>query len=344
MSTQKRKAPRAKVLNAKSDEPNASEIRSPKSFAPTEAIVVKAEQESWQAPTGIGFPSLQPSKPNWLLRIFGSAFALLVSLAIGLAIEGLISDLFARYNWLGWVALAASIFLALVVVIFVVKEVLALRRLANIEHVRLKATQTLDTNIPDDGRAVAKSVLTIYASRPDLAEARAKHSLRFDELLDGKDMVQLTESCFMPTLDARAQKLTSDAARRVAIVTAISPRAIVDIAFVAFESIKLARAIAALYGGRSGLVSSWRLMGAVMSHLVVTGGVAMGDSFIQQLLGQGLAAKLSARLGEGLVNGMMTARVGIAAARVSRPLPYDRQKAPQILDFATELANITKSA
>ena len=145
----------------------------------------------------------------------------------------------------------------------------------------------------------------------------------------------------MPLLDRRARELTSAAARRVAVVTAISPRAIVDIAFVLFESVKLARAIAALYGARPGLFSSWRLLSEVLAHLAVTGGVAMGDSVIQQLLGHGLAAKLSARLGEGLVNGLMTARVGIAATKVTRPLPFDRLRQPQVLDYATELGKIT---
>jgi putative membrane protein len=47
--------------------------------------------------------------------------------------------------------------------------------------------------------------------------------------------------------------------------------------------------------------------------------MAAGDSIVQQILGHGVAARLSARLGEGVVNGMLTARVGIAAIEVCRP-------------------------
>jgi putative membrane protein len=105
---------------------------------------------------------------------------------------------------------------------------------------------------------------------------------------------------------------------------------------------RLARAIATLYGVRPGLFGSWRLFGAILSSLAVTGGVALGDSVIQQLLGQGLAARLSARLGEGLVNGLMTVRVGIAAMRVTRPLPFSALKQPMVMDFASDLAKIEK--
>ena len=38
-----------------------------------------------------------------------------------------------------------------------------------------------------------------------------------------------------------------------------------------------------------------RLMRHVIAHLAVTGGMAASDSLIQQVLGHGVAAKLSAR-------------------------------------------------
>ena len=132
--------------------------------------------------------------------------------------------------------------------------------------------------------------------------------------------------------------------RRVALVTAVSPRALVDIAFVIYESVRLAGAIAALYGARPGFFGSWRLTGAVLAHLAVTGGLVLTDGLVEQLVGQGLAAKLSARLGEGVVNGLMTVRVGIAAIRVVRPLPFETQPQPVVRDFIPALANLAADA
>jgi putative membrane protein len=59
------------------------------------------------------------------------------------------------------------------------------------------------------------------------------------------------------------------------------------------------------------------------------------------MVGHGLAAKLSARLGEGLVNGLMTVRVGVAAIRVTRPLPFDALKQPLVMDFMADLAKLS---
>jgi putative membrane protein len=77
----------------------------------------------------------------------------------------------------------------------------------------------------------------------------------------------------------------------------------------------------------------------VLAHLAVTGSIAVGDSFVQQIVGHGLAAKLSAKLGEGIVNGMMTARIGIAAMETTRPLPFIAAKRPGLGDFLSALTS-----
>jgi putative membrane protein len=125
-------------------------------------------------------------------------------------------------------------------------------------------------------------------------------------------------------------------------VTALSPRALIDIAFLLFAAIQLLRALSSLYGCRPGLFGFLRLMRAALLHLAVTGGLAAGDSLIQQFLGQGLAARVSARLGEGVLNGLMTARFGAAALAVCRPLPFIDQPAPRWSDLAAEILPLKK--
>ena len=63
----------------------------------------------------------------------------------------------------------------------------------------------------------------------------------------------------------------------------------------------------------------------------------LGFSLIQQMLGHGVAAKLSARLGEGVLNGLLTARLGLAAMDVARPLPFAALPKPALSDIAGDL-------
>ena len=58
--------------------------------------------------------------------------------------------------------------------------------------------------------------------------------------------------------------------------------------------------------------------------------MAVGDDMLEPILGGGLLAKLSRRFGEGLVNGALTARVGVAAMEVCRPLPFSRKQRPSV--------------
>jgi putative membrane protein len=141
----------------------------------------------------------------------------------------------------------------------------------------------------------------------------------------------------MSGLDRQARQLTLNA-RRVSVVTAVSPRAFVDLAYVGFEAVPPDPRHGRAVWRTSGNIGMIRLFRDVIAHLAVTGAVAAGDSLIQQVVGHGLAAKLSARLGEGVINGLMTARIGISAMDLCRPMPFAALKRPGIGDFMSDIA------
>lgn len=161
-----------------------------------------------------------------------------------------------------------------------------------------------------------------------------------EQIIDGCDLIDLIERDLMTSLDQRSRSLVMGSAKRVSVVTAVSPRALIDIGYVLYENLKLIRQIAELYGGRPGSVGFWRLTRNVVGHLAVTGTIAVGDGLMQQLVGQGVAAKLSSRLGEGVINGMLTARIGIAAIDLCRPLPFSDQTRLSVSDFIGELVSL----
>ena len=111
-------------------------------------------------------------------------------------------------------------------------------------------------------------------------------------------------------------------------------------AFVAAENLRLLRRLATLYGARPGALVLARLARMVVAHIVLTGGIALGDDLIQQMIGHGLAARLSARLGEGVFNGALTARIGIAAIDVCRPLPFIEAERPRFRDLVARIATL----
>jgi putative membrane protein len=316
-------------------------IRVPRAFAPAKVEIAEPEFDVAADETLVAPP---PRRVGWVGRLAWTAGGILVSAGLGLAADRLVRDLFAANEWLGWLGLGVLAMFVLAILALAAREIFALRRLRVLDA--LKREAALATSDKDAGRArrVVDSLLALYAGRPDSARARQTVTENLPHLFDGDAMIALAERSLMAPLDARAKELTAASARRVALVTAVSPRALVDIAFVIYESIRLAGAIAALYGARPGFFGFWRLTGAILAHLAVTGGLVLTDGVVEQLVGQGIAAKLSARLGEGVVNGLMTVRVGIAAMRVVRPLPFETQPQPMVRDFIPELTKLTGDA
>mgnify|MGYP000214789683 FL=1 len=184
------------------------------------------------------------------------------------------------------------------------------------------------------------TLTTLLSHRAETAKGRAVLDATKDEIIDGPQLLDLAEKELLSPLDRQARALILNASKRVSVVTAISPRAIVDLAYVVFEVARLIRAMAELYGGRPGRLGLLRLMCDVIGHLAVTGSIAVGDGLAQQVLGHGLAAKLSKRLGEGVINGLLTARIGIAAMDLCRPLPFRAVRRPGIGDFLSDIAAV----
>lgn len=316
-------------------------FRTPRAFAPAKVEIAEPAFDPVADETLVAPP---PRRMGWVARLAWTSGGILVSAGLGLAADRLIRDLFAANEWLGWVGLGVLGVFVIALLALAAREIFALRRLRVLDALRRDAA--IATAETDSHRAkhVVDSLVTIYANRPDMARARQSVADHLPHLFDGHEIIALAERSLMGPLDARAKVLTAASARRVALVTAVSPRALVDIAFVIYESIRLAGAIAALYGARPGFFGFWRLTGAVLAHLAVTGGLVLTDGIVEQLVGQGIAAKLSARLGEGVVNGLMTVRVGIAAMRVVRPLPFETQPQPVVRDFIPELTKLTGDA
>jgi putative membrane protein len=299
-------------------------------------VRITPEAEPAQLPAVIEPPVVVRRRFRWG-TLFWAASGGLVLLALGLGVANLVQDLFARSESLGYLGVTLAAIAALALAVTIGREVFGLARLATIEKLHQRATEVLASDDHAASRAVVGDLLKLAHQNPQLARARAALQSHESEIIDGADMIRLAERELMSPLDAEARRLVSQAAQRVSIVTAISPRAMIDILFVFVAALRLIRQLARLYGGRPGTLGMIALMRHVIAHLAITGGVAASDSLIQQMLGHGVAAKLSQRLGEGMLNGLLTARLGLAAIEVTRPMPFAALPRPALADLAKDL-------
>ncbi len=316
--------------------------RAPKSFDGN-VVVTPDERDPFVTPPELAAQELPVAEPRRRRRfsfanVALAAFGTFLSLAFGLWADSVVRDLFARSDWLGYAALTALAIGLLAIAVVVGREIIGLMRLSAVQSLKTEAEAAAAAPLPGPARAVVASLSGILSHRAETARGRAVLDATKDEIIDGHQLIDLAERELLAPLDRRARALILNASKRVSVVTAISPRAIVDLAYVVFEVSRLVRAMAELYGGRPGTLGLFRLMRDVVAHLAVTGSIAVGDGLAQQVLGHGVAAKLSKRLGEGVINGLLTARIGIAAMDLCRPLPFRALKRPGIGDFLADLA------
>lgn len=273
---------------------------------------------------------LAARKPSRLARWFWTLLGMLTGAVVSLAAWDFVNALIARNPVLGWSMTALIAAFVLVLLSIALRELAAFSRLARIDDLRHRAAEALAQEDLTAARKVIIQLMALYRNRDDTKWGRDRLAERQGEQFDAASLFGLAEAELMSPLDAAASREVEAAARQLATVTALVPIALADVVVALTSNLRMIRRIAEIYGGRSGTLGSWRLTRAVMSHLVATGAVAVGDDMLEPFLGGSILGKLSRRFGEGLVNGALTARVGVAAIEVCRPLPFIRGKRPSV--------------
>ncbi|CAM1647022.1 YcjF family protein [Bartonella apis] len=276
-------------------------------------------------------------------KVFLLAVFLLVILSFGLWTSDLINTLFEKYELAGFIALLITIIGLIALIFFVIGEVRAIMRLASVDKIRLNAEDATKKDDIARARHSVDELIRYTAHSPYITRGRKTMQSHRQDIIDGKALIHLAEYELLRPLDMEARKLILNSAKRVSVVTAVSPRAIIDLGYVLYEVVGLIRRLSTLYGARPGRFGLFALIKRVISHLAVTGTLAVGDGLVEQFIGQGLATRLSARLGEGVVNGLMTTRIGIATMDALRPFPFDGEKRPGISDFTGDLIRLNRN-
>jgi putative membrane protein len=245
----------------------------------------------------------------------------------------LVSAALLRDDWLGWTTLALLAFAAFAAVMLVLREIIGFSRLARLHRLKTDAAAALRDRNQRRERKAARRLADLYAGRPSLALAVRRFREHARDVHDAGELLALADRDIVAALDAEARSIITRSAKRVATVTAMSPMVLISVGYVLIENVRLPRGLATLYGGRPGLLGSLRLARLVLGHIIATGGLALTDDLLGQFLGQDILRRLSRRLGEGAFNGALTARIGVAAIEVIRPLPFLAAKPPRVRDI-----------
>ncbi|WP_210093540.1 TIGR01620 family protein [Ruegeria sp. HKCCSP346] len=305
------------LIDLEADEPPADVAK-----APPVPDIAQPQGQAMQ-----GAARLAARKPSALARWFWGLALAVVGAAVSVAAWDFATSLVARTPVLGWIVTGLIAALVLVALMIAIRELAALGRLSRVDGLRRAADTALAEEDLAQARAVTNRIIAFYKGREDTRWGRERLAERMADQFDASALLELAEVELLAPLDEAASREVEAAARQVATVTALVPLALADVITALAASLRMIRRVAEIYGGRAGTLGGWRLTRSVFVHLVATGAVAVGDDLLEPVLGGSVLSKLSRRFGEGLVNGALSARVGVAAMEVCRPLPFsDRHK------------------
>ncbi|MDA0147769.1 YcjF family protein [Vibrio sp. LaRot3] len=286
-------------------------------FVPAE-IEVEQEPEAEQQLEQI----IRPSKGR---KWFGAGLLLSFSglvawQAVDTVITAIQSADWLSLGWAGFISVLAGLGLSAIG-----KELWKLKTLRHHFSVQEQSEALLTSDSVGQGKAFCQSLAKqggIKAELPSydrwLNAVNESHSDA--EVLDMYDAMVVAEQ------DKLATKIVSQHATESAALVAISPLAVADMLLVAWRNFKMIDNLAQVYGIELGYWSRLKLFKATLINMAAAGASELAIDASMDLMSMDLAGKVSARAGQGLGVGILTARLGLKAMSLLRPMPWHNDR------------------
>jgi len=143
----------------------------------------------------------------------------------------------------------------------------------------------------------------------------------------------------LPIIDQKVQKRIQHASVQIALTTAISPVPVIDMVLIIYQSVKLTKEIAELYGYRPGFLMTMRLLKQGAMHVLFAGVSELAIDFANDVTSTSFITKLSQSAGQGVANGILLARLGYGVMVACRPIEVNVQRESFFKTVVTAIVN-----
>ncbi|GAA5136899.1 YcjF family protein [Thalassotalea piscium] len=259
----------------------------------------------------------EASKPNWLWRTTGIVFTGLIAYeTVDFFIQGFVQSPFITSIYatlLGLVSLIASG--------YVFREYRGLKQFKQRQRMQKQAKSIY---LEDTFTSAHDLCQQISEQLPCdiLTEQESNWSANEHKELSDKELLTLYSREVLSIVDQKALDKVSKHATEAAVLVALSPIAVLDMLLMLWRNTKMINEIAALYGMKISYWSRIKLIKQTFKNMVYAGASELITDVGADLLSADMLSKLSGRLAQGLGAGMLTARLGLKAMQVCRPIPY----------------------
>lgn len=265
---------------------------------------------------------IRPRKgPKWLASGLLTAFAGLVGWqSIDTVITAIQSSDWLSLGWAAFVTTIAGLGISAIG-----REIWKLRKLRRHFSVQEKSEELM----LEDSVGKGKSFCEFLAKQSGVKQ----ESLSYDRWINSinsshsdAEILDMYDAMVVAEQDKIATKIVSQHASESAALVAISPLAVADMLLVAWRNFKMIDSLAHVYGVELGYWSRLKLFKATLINMAAAGASELAIDASMDLMSMDLAGKVSARAGQGLGVGILTARLGLKAMSLLRPIPWHQDR------------------
>lgn len=245
--------------------------------------------------------------------------------------------------------LLGTLFLILVLSVAAAALTLTWRAYENIQLLKtVSALQRegktiIETNGYGDAIHYINRIAHFYINRPDVKARLDRFYIMLNDSHHDHEMCTLFSRHVMKELDQHVYRIVAQRSKETALLVMVSPVALLDTLLTLWRNVRMVRDIAALYGGRPGLLGSLTLMTSVLQNLVYADVSEVLAESVADAFGNSMLAVFSAQAAQGMGSGILTARVGLQAMVLCRPVPFLDEEKPRLKEIRWEIVSSLKS-
>lgn len=250
--------------------------------------------------------------------------------------------LWLQQSWQQSIILAslASLFSGVILILLILlswREWRLWRRLKLNQQWQQQASRIAQSVQFGEAPALCESILQVMPANTALTAAAEQWRQAITAEHSDQEQLQLFDRLVLTSVDKQAQQLIWRASTDSSLAVAISPFALADMFLVTWRSSRMLRELAEIYGAPMGQLRSLAMLKRALAALLWAGGSELALDMAGDVLSSELTAKLSARAGQGIIAGLLVARLGYLAQQQLRPLPLAEAQKLNMSDFSKAL-------
>ncbi|MBF0381022.1 MAG: DUF697 domain-containing protein [Magnetococcales bacterium] len=249
---------------------------------------------------------------------------------------------FTMHPILGWLFALVAGGVGVTLLLLTFRELRAYSSINKVHSLQIQGAKLCRDNAHGNAVTLSTGIMKFYKNRKELDQGWHSFQDSLDVNLQDREILDLFSKNVLCVLDKKAYNIVVENSSVAALLTALSPMAWLDALLFFWRNVRMVRQIAACYGFKPGFFGSITIMQEVLAGMVASATTDFITDEVAETVGSSVTTALFAKAGQGMANGLLSARVGVQAMRLCRPIAFQSHENPSLKIVRAQMMKIIK--